>query len=71
MMTNDELPFLEMKMSCSPEGDLEFGVFRKKGKPLKNVEKEKTHTLGTLRATPSGVLNRLAKLSYKKTLDSF
>ena len=30
IVMNDEFPFLEMKMSCSPEGDLEFGVFRKK-----------------------------------------
>ena len=27
--TNDEFPFLDMKMSWSPEEDLQFGVIRK------------------------------------------
>ena len=31
IVTKDEFPFLDMKMSCSPEGDLQFIVFRKKG----------------------------------------
>ena len=66
IVTKDELPFLDMKMSWSPEGDLQFGVFRKKGQQLKYVGKESTHTPGTLRAIPSGVLNRLAKLTSKK-----
>ena len=29
ILTNDEFPFLDMKMSRSPEGDCKFGVFRK------------------------------------------
>ena len=33
--TNDEFPFLDMKINWSPEGDLQFGVFRKKGQQLK------------------------------------
>ena len=37
-------------------------MFRKKGKQLKYVRKNSTHTLGTLRAIPSGFLNPLAKL---------
>ena len=35
IVTNDEFPFLDMKMSWSPEGDLQFSVFRKQGKQLK------------------------------------
>ena len=31
IMMNDEFPFFDMKMSWSPEGDLQFRVFRKKG----------------------------------------
>ena len=46
--TNDKFPFLDMKMSWSHEGDLQFGVFRKKGQQLKYVGKESTHTPGTL-----------------------
>ena len=64
-VTNDELPFLDMKMSWSPEGDLQFGVFREKGQQLKYIGQESTHTPGTLRAIPSGVLNHLTKLTSK------
>ena len=67
VVTNDEFPFLDIKMSWSPEGDLEFIVFRKKGQKLKYVGKKITHKPGTLRAIPSGVLNRLAKLTSQKT----
>ena len=55
-----------MKMSWSPEGGLQFGVFRKKVQQLKYVGKESTHTPGTLRAIPSGVFNCLAKLTSRK-----
>ena len=53
------------KMSWSPEGDLNFGVFRKKGQQLKYIGKASTHTHGTLRTIPSRVLNRLAKLTSR------
>ena len=53
-------------MSWSPEGDLQFGFFRKKGHQLKYVGKESTHTPSTLRAIPSGFLNRLVKLTSRK-----
>ena len=52
-------------MSWYLEGDLQFGVFRKKGQQLKYVVKESTHTPGTLRVIPSGVLKRLAKLTSR------
>ena len=55
-----------MKMSWYPEGDLQFGVFRKKGHQLKYVGKEITHTYSTLRAILSVILNRLAKLTSRK-----
>ena len=52
-------------MSWSPEGDLQFGVFRKKGQQLNYVGKESTHKPGTLCAIPSEVLKRLAKLTSR------
>ena len=55
-----------MKMSWSPEGGLQFGVFRKKGHHLKYVGKESTHTPNTLRAITLGVMNVLAKLISRK-----
>ena len=67
-MTKDEFPLLNMKLSCPPEGDLQFGVFRKNGQQLKYIGKDINHTPGTLRAIPSGVLNRLAKLTSRKPL---
>ena len=65
ILTNDKFLFLDMKMSWSPEGDLQFILFRKRGQKLKYVGKESTHTPGNLRAIFSGVLNRLAKLTSK------
>ena len=59
-------PFLFMKMSWSSEGDLQFGMFRKKGQKLKYVGKESTHTPSTLCVIPLGVLNHLAKLTSRK-----
>ena len=66
MMKNDKSHFLDMKMSWSQEGDLQFGVFRKKVQQLKYFGKESTHTPGTLRVIPSRVLNHLAKLTSRK-----
>ena len=65
-MTNDEYPFQDMKVTWSPEGDLQFSVFREKGQQLKYVGKGSTNTHGTLRAIPSGFLNRLAKITSQK-----
>ena len=59
-VANDEFPFLDMKMSWFPEGDLKFGVFRNKRQQLKYVGKGINHTPGTLRAITSGFQNRLA-----------
>ena len=39
IVTNDEFPFLDMKMSWSPEEDLQFSVFRKQQHKLKYVDK--------------------------------
>ena len=64
-VTKDEFPFLDMKMKWTPEGELNFSVFRKSRQQLKYVGKETTHTPGTLRAIPSRVLNRLAKLNSR------
>ena len=66
VVTNYELPFLYMKMSWSPEWDLLFSVFRKKGQQLKYIRMISKHTPSTIHAIPSGVLNRLAKLILKK-----
>ena len=67
IITNYELPFLDIKMSCSPEGDLNLGVFRKKGRKLNYVGMGRTHKPGNLRAIPSGVINCLGKLTSHKT----
>ena len=66
IVTKDEFPFFDMKMSWSPEGYLQFVVFRKKGQQLNYFVKESTHTPGTLRPIPSGVFDRLAKITSRK-----
>ena len=67
IVTNDEFPFFYMKMSWSPEGDLQFRVFSKRVQQLKYADKESNHTPITLRAIPSGVLNCLDKLTSRNT----
>ena len=66
IVTKDEIPFLDTRMRWTPEGELNFSVFRKAGQQLKYVRKESTHTPGTLRVIPLGFLNRLAKLTSLK-----
>ena len=65
-VAKDRFPFLDMKTSWSPEGDLQFRAFSNNGQQLKYVGKLSTHTLGTLHAIPSVVLNCLAKLTSRK-----
>ena len=60
IVTKDEFPFLDMIMS----GLVILRVWGK-GRQLKYVGKESTYTPGTLRAIPSGVLDRLAKLTSR------
>ena len=61
-MANNDFPFLEIKMSWSPEDGLQFKVFGKRVNKIKYVVKISTHTSRTLRKIPSGVLNFPAKL---------
>ena len=62
-VTNNKLPFLDMKRSWSPEGDLKFGVFRKNGHQFNYVDKGSIHTPSDLCSIPSRVLNHLAKIT--------
>ena len=77
IVANNKFPFLDMKMSFSPKGDLQFGVFIHKGQKFMYIGKGITHTPGTLHAIPSGVLNRLDKLTshklnfHSESVDSF
>ena len=66
VVTKDKFLFLYMKMIWSPEGNLQIGVFRKKGQKLKYVGKGSTHIPCTLRAIPSWLFNRLAKITSRK-----
>ena len=66
IVTNDELPILDIKTSWSSEGYLQFSVYGEKVQQLKYVIKESTQTPGTYHAIPSRVLNHLAKLTSQK-----
>ena len=55
-----------MKTSCSPEGDLKYGVFGKNGQQLKYIGKVITPIPDTLTAIPSKLLTRLVKLTPHK-----
>ena len=67
IVENDEFPSLDMKMSWSPEGGIQFGIFRKNGHKLKYVSMGNTHTPGNIHIITSGVLNRLPKIISPKT----
>ena len=58
--------FLRYEDELVPAGDLQFGVFRKKGQQLKCVGKESTRTPGTIHEIPSRVLIHLEKLTSRK-----
>ena len=62
---SEKVPFLDMKTSWYPEGDLWFGVYCKTGKQLKLVRKYITHTPGTVHVIPWGALQLLAKVTSK------
>ena len=71
IVANNKLPFLDTKLSWSPEGDLQFGVFRNKVHKWEYLSKEGNHTPITLYAIPKEVLNPLEKLTFAKTQFSF
>ena len=71
IVANDKFYLLFMEMSCSHEGDLEFGVFWKKGQEFNYVVRGITHTPCALRVIALGVLNRLAKLTSRKLIFYF
>ena len=68
IVTNNEFPFLDMKMSCYSEGDLKFGVFSKEIQQLNCICKVITHTPNNLRTISLVFLNLLCKSHLKKTL---
>ena len=53
-------------MIWSPEEDLKFLVFRRKGQKFNNVGKGITHTPVILHEIPPGVRNHLAKITLRK-----
>ena len=64
-ITINEFPFLDMKLNWNFEENLNFSVYRKENQVLKYLEKGSCHTKATFEAIPSGVFNRLAKLTSK------
>ena len=53
-------------MSWSTKGDLQFGIFSKKGQQLKYVGRGITHTPDNPHNIPSGVLNSLENITSRK-----
>ena len=46
-VTNDALPYLDMKMSWNVRGKINFSVYRKPNQRLKYVSSDSTHTRAT------------------------
>ena len=65
VISDEFLPFLDMKMSWDAKGKLRFSVFQKPNQRLKYVSADSTHTPATRKAIPRGVFQRLAKITSK------
>ena len=61
IVTEEEFTFLDMKMSWSPERDLQFGVFGKKVQQFKYVGKESTRCVSALFADVFQLLSFLSE----------
>ena len=62
MVTEKSFPLIDLELFWDDSERLEYQVHQKKNQLLKYLNKERTHTKVTFRATPNGFLNRLAKL---------
>ena len=67
VVTNNQFPFLDMKMSWYLQGDLQFSAFRKHLQQLNYPGIGSIHTPGTLNTIPLQVLNCLVELTLIKT----
>ena len=61
--TDIVFPYLEMDLSWSNNGNLQFSVFRKPNQELKYLNSNSTHSTATFKAIPHGVTLRLALLT--------
>eukprot|EP00957_Ditylum_brightwellii_P053199 4033961-Ditylum_brightwellii.AAC.1 len=65
VISENEFPFLDMKMSWTEDGQLRFNVFNKKKQAIKYVEKGSTHRTCTFKSITLGVYTRLGRLTSK------
>ena len=64
-------PYLDMEMCWNKRDELKFQVHMKPNQKLRYINADSTHPPSTFKAIPSGVLNRLSKLTSKsKTLEN-
>ena len=61
--TDAIFPYLDMALSWSINGNLQFSVYRKPNQELKYLNLESTHAPATFKAIPHGVALRLALLT--------
>ena len=62
-IASNTFPYLNFEFLWNAEGELEYQVYRKSNQKLKYLNKVSTHTNATLNAIPSGIFNRLSKLT--------
>ena len=62
----DCLPYLDMELFWNDDGEPNFWVHLKKNQAIKYLNKGSPHKKACFKATPLGVLNRLAKLQLFK-----
>ena len=62
-IASNTFPYLNFEFLWNAEGELEYQVYQKSNQKLKYLNKVSTHTNAMLNAIPSGIFNRLSKLT--------
>ena len=71
IIKDTHFPYLDMEMYWNKRDELKFQVHMKPNQKLKYLNADSTHLPSTFKAIPSGVSNRLSKLTSKsKTLEN-
>ena len=62
-ITTNNFFYLDLEFFWNADGELEFQTHREIDKKFKSLNKESTHTNASFNAIPSGIFNRLVKLT--------
>jgi GIY-YIG catalytic domain len=70
IVEDSKFPYLDMELFWSEKGELKFQVHLKPNQKLKYLNKGSAHTNACFKAIPSGIFNRLAKLTSMNNMNA-